>query len=555
MLQKVLVKEFYTDIKEQQNLNFSSLIKSRKSIRQYTNSKEKSEHLDTIDERETFMSKKRQSRAVNEMIQQVKQIEDKLRIAKRRNQKLKQLNKIQKEKIESEKQNFQKVMNKPMSLLKQFAQNNSSRAQLLNDSVSHQYLSVNKDIYIHDSNADLSRVVQDSSRLNPLKSSRSLLRSEQSLDTIIIRRSQFNDVQLRQTTRIAHLYEYYFTERMQNEYQMSKQKLKDLLSSQAQQNEIIEAFKNQNQQVKKIILVYSCLKQTLNCQNVAIYQCNSRVLKQFFKDSVKNQPQQCKKIFLSDGYKIKILLQSNQNYPSKILPKNQNDFLQDMFNEKQGILKVMQDEEGEPLLSVQNLNVAAYFSMILLVNNLVLIQIDEDIFTVSNFINKKVSEQRLTGQALIHKLILYTDSIYESPFYNQNLDNLLDTKKIKNFVAFEFGIDDDTDVKGGYSRVGVIQLINKLNQDKISQHDLDMIYAIKIFLATAIDSITILNYTVKVTVSVTQELNKIFKTLAERDQRRMNSKMNLDILEKNLIGMSLTLGSMIRTNVKRVEGN
>jgi len=39
----------------------------------------------------------------------------------------------------------------------------------------------------------------------------------------------------------------------------------------------------------------------------------------------------------------------------------------------------------------------------------------------------------------------------------------LEIKKIKNFVAFEFGIDDDTDVKGGYSKVGVIQLINRIN--------------------------------------------------------------------------------------------
>eukprot|EP00347_Sterkiella_histriomuscorum_P021706 403333048 len=122
--------------------------------------------------------------------------------------------------------------------------------------------------------------------------------------------------------------------------------------------------------------------------------------------------------------------------------------------------------------------------------------IDNDIFTISSFQTKQksmkpnqtlsISDQSpwirfpktlgLTGLALTQNLIIYSNDVkHDNPFFNNNLDNLIEVKNIKHFVAFEIGLPSDEtaqNTSSEYTKVGVIQLFNKINQDLINAEDM-----------------------------------------------------------------------------------
>ena len=65
-----------------------------------------------------------------------------------------------------------------------------------------------------------------------------------------------------------------------------------------------------------------------------------------------------------------------------------------------------------------------------------------------------------------------------------------------------------------------------------------MINAIRVFLGTCVDNITVLNYSVKVTLSVSTELQGVGEIMDEREEHTLTSKMNLDIYKKNMVSIN-----------------
>ena len=45
----------------------------------------------------------------------------------------------------------------------------------------------------------------------------------------------------------------------------------------------------------------------------------------------------------------------------------------------------------------------------------------------------------LTGECLKRKTIIYSNDVTDNPYFNENLDNLLEVKNLKNFIVFEVG--------------------------------------------------------------------------------------------------------------------
>lgn len=69
-----------------------------------------------------------------------------------------------------------------------------------------------------------------------------------------------------------------------------------------------------------------------------------------------------------------------------------------------------------------------------------------------------------------------------------------------------------------------------------------MINALRLFLGTCVDNITIVNYSVKVTLSVGQEMEGIVKMLADREEKALDSKLNFEIFLKNIQNMERFVG-------------
>lgn len=69
-----------------------------------------------------------------------------------------------------------------------------------------------------------------------------------------------------------------------------------------------------------------------------------------------------------------------------------------------------------------------------------------------------------------------------------------------------------------------------------------MINALRLFLGTCVDNITIVNYSVKVTLSVGQEMEGIVKMLADREEKALDSKLNFEIFLKNIQNMQRFVG-------------
>lgn len=64
-----------------------------------------------------------------------------------------------------------------------------------------------------------------------------------------------------------------------------------------------------------------------------------------------------------------------------------------------------------------------------------------------------------------------------------------------------------------------------------------MVNALRTFLGTCVDNITIVNYSVKITLSVAQEMGGILRLLDDREEKSLDSKMNFEIFIKNMATM------------------
>ena len=65
-----------------------------------------------------------------------------------------------------------------------------------------------------------------------------------------------------------------------------------------------------------------------------------------------------------------------------------------------------------------------------------------------------------------------------------------------------------------------------------------MVNALRTFLGTCVDNITVVNYSVKVTLSVSMELNGILELLDSREERMHDSNLDYEIMLRNMLTMT-----------------
>ncbi len=64
-----------------------------------------------------------------------------------------------------------------------------------------------------------------------------------------------------------------------------------------------------------------------------------------------------------------------------------------------------------------------------------------------------------------------------------------------------------------------------------------MVNSLRNFLGTCVDNITVVNYSVKVTLSVSQEINGVLAHMTSMDETAVDSKLNFEVMIKNMQGI------------------
>ncbi|CDW78434.1 UNKNOWN [Stylonychia lemnae] len=160
----------------------------------------------------------------------------------------------------------------------------------------------------------------------------------------------------------------------------------------------------------------------------------------------------------------------------------------------------------------------------------------------------------LTGIACLDRILIYSNDVENDLRFNSDLDNIMGINKIKNMMVTEFSAVESDQGKE-QDPVGVIQLINKKGIEPLNEFDSAMVNALRLFLGTCVDNITIVNYSVKVTLSVSQELSGINKTMTDREEKTLDSKMNFEIFMKTLIQMQRFLEVLQKPHLQNPQKN
>eukprot|EP00347_Sterkiella_histriomuscorum_P012828 403367071 len=239
--------------------------------------------------RETFQKKKKQSQAIKDMIKQIRDMELKIKEAKKRNILLQDKNNHKQQEIYQDRKRMKLLKEKPQSLIEEFSKNHLSRSQLSKIYSSRQQFK-HSITEVQDSNPlsyvpkinEKSFLRLDSSMLNlnspyqqtpqtlNINSSKSIVNNHrqnkflfsQDSHVQIIPNIHINDINLpiedkfRQTIRIAQMYEYYYTERMRSEADKAKQRKFEVLVNKESDEMVIDIIKEDNLELKKVIACY-----------------------------------------------------------------------------------------------------------------------------------------------------------------------------------------------------------------------------------------------------------------------------------------------------------
>ena len=75
-----------------------------------------------------------------------------------------------------------------------------------------------------------------------------------------------------------------------------------------------------------------------------------------------------------------------------------------------------------------------------------------------------------------------------------------------------------------------------------------MVHALRDFLGNCVDNITVTNYSVKVTLSVSMELSKILDSLSARESRMHDNNLDFEIMLRNMTALWRLIENLERTH-------
>eukprot|EP00347_Sterkiella_histriomuscorum_P005208 403357481 len=357
-----------------------------------------------------------------------------------------------------------------------------------------------------------------------------------------------------------------------------------------------------------ILLFIEICKLTLDCDNCVVFVCDSYLEQVYITPQRKDRSYLLRKAYIA-GEPYTVILLSENETPDEYLAKVKQDF-QDGIMKDTGVLQGSFNSEGKLLFGVQVTKPRAakadkksktiQQSQPKVFNRLDLLKLK----FLCEFLAKKAQNLLLKWEAQekekkilqilkccnqivkqrSHKNIIMTmrrqlpllfdfekccvflfDPMNEDLFTMAEQDinaktqdteadaiirfptsiGLTGIHNLKNMIVSEFrAVKQET--QKHQDPVGVLQLLNKLGIEPINQFDIDMVNALRIFLGTCVDNITILNYSVKVTLNVGMELNGVSQMINDREERSQDNKMDFDIFMKNIVKMMRSLDILQR---------